>query len=285
MIRSYRGPAQELVLFIFSGASWVGYGKICVLNKNHNKSDHMTFLEKRRAIQKLVDEADPADAMAAYYAFYHDDTRTSLITNHDLDHSDKSQTINAYAAVSRTGIDLFRPLITARLDISDLNQSARLLRAALPPGAEAFLAAPISYDPLIRAIFEVNSEQKLHLYTYPHGIPDPIINIFVSQDTSSRTPRFMIKQTLNEQNIVVSSAGVNWMTSSFAEIAVRTWSEYRRKGLAKSVVNALTRHIIENGRRPLYAVQDTNRASIELARAVGFQDSGFRQLMYEVRAP
>ncbi|MEM9777483.1 MAG: GNAT family N-acetyltransferase [Chloroflexota bacterium] len=244
----------------------------------------MTLLEKRRAIRKLVDETNPADAMAAYYAFYHDDDRTSIVTNQDIA-PDEPQSVEAYATVSRTGMDLFRPLITTRLNISDLNNSAQLLKAVLPPGAEAFMAAPISYDPLIRAIFEVKSEQKLHLYIYPHGIPDPIINIFVSQDGSSPTPRFMIKQTLNGQSVVVSSAGVNWMTPSYAEIAVRTWSEYRRKGMAKSVVNALTRHIIETGRRPLYAVQDTNHASIELARTVGFQDSGFRQTMYEVRAP
>ncbi|MEM8859286.1 MAG: GNAT family N-acetyltransferase [Chloroflexota bacterium] len=243
----------------------------------------MSLQEKRRAIQKLIDQTNPSDAMAAYYAFYHDDDRTSIITDQDVLES-KSEPAEGYVAVSRTGIDLFRPLITTRLNIDDLEKSAQLLKAALPPGAEAFLAAPINYDPLIRAIFEVKSEQKLLLYTYPHGIPDPIVNIFVSQDGASKTPRFIIKQTLNGQNVIVSSAGVNWMTHNYVEIAVRTWSEYRRKGMAKSVVNALTRNIIENGRRPIYAVQDSNHASIDLARTVGFQDSGFRQLMFEVQA-
>lgn len=241
----------------------------------------MPLANKRQAIRMLLDENNPADAMASYYAYYHEADRTSLIVEPDPTNQNKAL---GYTAISRTGIDLFRPLITARLPISDLDTSAKILKNALPPGAEAFIVCPEKYDPLIRAVYDVRVEQKLHLYTFPSGIPEPIINIFVTKDDSSEYPRFVINKSINGQRTTVSSAGVNWLTPKFAEIAVRTWSEYRRRGLGKSVVSALTRYLIETGRRPLYAVNETNLPSIELAKQIGFRDSGHRQLMYEVRA-
>ncbi|MFK7800861.1 MAG: GNAT family N-acetyltransferase [Anaerolineae bacterium] len=241
----------------------------------------MSLASKRHAIRMLLDENNPADAMATYYAYYHEAERTSLIIHSEEDNPDKTV---GYAAISRTGIDLFRPLITARLPIHDLDTSAHILKKALPSGAEAFIVCPLQYDHLIRAVYDVKADQKLELYTFPAGLPEPIINIFVTKDDSSDYPRYVINRSINGQRTTVSSAGVNWMTPKFAEIAVRTWSEYRRKGLAKSVVSALTRHLIETGRRPIYAVNETNYASIELAKLIGFRDSGYRQLMYEVRA-
>lgn len=241
----------------------------------------MSLASKRDAIRRLLDENNPADAMATYYAYYHEADRTSLIIHADQDDPEKTV---GFATISRTGIDLFRPLITTRLPIKDLDTSAKILRTALPSGAEAFIVCPLQYDHLVRAVYEVNAEQKLHLYTFSTGLPEPIINIFVTKDDSSDYPRYVINRSHNGQRTTVSSAGVNWMTPKFAEIAVRTWSEYRRKGLGKSVVSALTRHLIETNRRPIYAVNETNYASIELAKQLGFRDSGYRQLMYEVRA-
>ena len=238
----------------------------------------MSLAEKRRAIRTLLDEKNPADAMATYYAFYHEANRTSIITE------EENGKALAYAAISRTGIDLFRPLITTRLPINNLDLSAQMLRRALPSESEAFIVCPVQYDPLVRAVYEVKAEQKLNLYTYPSGMPEPVINIFVTRDDESDYPRFVINKSMNGQRTTVSSAGVNWLTPNFAEIAVRTWSEYRRRGYGRSVVSALTRHLIETGRRPIYAVSETNYASIELAKQIGFRDSGYRQLMYEVRA-
>ena len=240
----------------------------------------MSLANKRHAIRMLLDENNPADAMATYYAHYHEANRTSLIIHFEQDNPDKTI---GYAAISRTGIDLFRPLITTRLPIKDLDTSAQILQKALPSGAEAFIVCPLQYDHLIRAVYEVKADQKLELYTFSSGLPEPIINIFVTKDDSSDYQRYVINRSINGQRTTVSSAGVNWMTPKFAEIAVRTWSEYRRKGLGKSVVSALTRHLIETGRRPIYAVNETNYASIELAKQIGFRDSGYRQLMYEVR--
>jgi RimJ/RimL family protein N-acetyltransferase len=244
----------------------------------------MSLQKKRHAIRELLDENNPADAMAAYYAYYHEDDRTSIITDISEENYNETNKALGYATVSRTGIDLFRPLITTRLPISDLEASAQILRNALPSGAEAFIACPAQYDFLIRAVYEIRAEQKLHLYTFPSGMPEPLINILITKDDSSDYPRFLINKNVEGQRTAIASAGINWITPKFAEIAVRTWSDYRRRGLGRSVVTALTRYLIENGRSPLYAVNETNYASIELAKQVGFQDSGYRQIMYEVCA-
>ncbi len=65
---------------------------------------------------------------------------------------------------------------------------------------------------------------------------------------------------------------------------MRTQAGYRRRGYGRSVVAALAGEIMQHGRRPLYAVARDNAASIDLAVSVGFVDTGYRQLMMEVRA-
>ena len=241
----------------------------------------ISLVDKRRAIRHLLDGRSPVDGMAVYYAFHHEDDRTSIVIEPDSERPDRAA---GYAAVSRTGIDLFRPLITTRLPINDLETSANLLKKALPTGAEAFIVAPQAYGPLIQAVYDVKVEQKLALYTFPTGMPDPIINIFVTRDDQQGYPRFVINREMKGRRVTASSAGVNWLTPEFGEITVRTRSEFRRRGFGKSVVSTLARHLIETGRRPIYAVNETNFPSIRLAQQIGFRDSGYRQLMYEVVA-
>ena len=61
----------------------------------------------RRAIRALLDEHSPSDAAASYYAFYHPDRQTQL-----LPYPAGAERAQGYVALSRTGLDLFRPLLT-----------------------------------------------------------------------------------------------------------------------------------------------------------------------------
>ena len=65
-------------------------------------------------IRPLLDEIKPADALASYYAFYHPDQKTSLIL-----YPPAATVAQGYIALSRTGMDLFRPLLTMRLPLDD----------------------------------------------------------------------------------------------------------------------------------------------------------------------
>ena len=120
--------------------------------------------DKRRAIRHLLREDEPADAMAAYYALHHPDDKTTLV----VPPTAEGQRANGYVALSRTGIDLFRPLVTMRLptdrDPAAVQAAADLLRLALGSGQPAILSAPVRYLPLLRALFDIQSEELRLVY-------------------------------------------------------------------------------------------------------------------------
>ena len=64
---------------------------------------------QRRAIRRLLREHDPADAMAAYYAFHHPDDRPTLVLAPEGVEAGSIGQADGYVALSRTGIDLFLP--------------------------------------------------------------------------------------------------------------------------------------------------------------------------------
>ena len=93
--------------------------------------------ESRQAIRRLLDERLPADAIASYYAFYHPDHKTQLVT-----YPVGTGQVTGYVALSRTGMDLFRPLVTMRLPIADLEASADLIYQAMVPGSAVIISCP-----------------------------------------------------------------------------------------------------------------------------------------------
>lgn len=240
--------------------------------------DNRDLAEQRRAIRPLLDEGHPADAAAAYYAFYHAAGRTQLFV-----YPPGAARARGYAAVSRTGIDLFRPLVTLRLPEDDPEGAADLLYEALPPEAAAFVHAPAAYAPLLNAFFHVQSERKLYLYKLDRRRFEPEINVLVTRSsTPDGLPRFVVRPTHPEsEGEIGASATVNWQAPHFAEVAVYTNPAYRQRGWGRSVVSALCQHLLESGRTPLYEVTQQNRPSIQLARSVGFINSGAEKILLE----
>jgi RimJ/RimL family protein N-acetyltransferase len=236
----------------------------------------MDLESRRRAVRPLLDEIKPADASACYYAFYHPDRKTSLII-----HPPAAKTAQGYITLSQTGIDLFRPLMTMRLPLEDHLSSAELVKTALPADAPAILITPENHAPLLKALFNVQSEERLHVLVLDRGRFQPVINVLVTQEkTPDGLPRFVIRSR-QEENRVVASAGINWQTPTFAEISVFTESDQRRQGWGRSVVAALCQHILDGGRTPLYTVGENNRPSKKLAESSGFVDLGIRQLLFQ----
>ncbi len=230
-----------------------------------------SMAELRQAIRPLLNERDPADALAAYYAFYHADERTHLVIQRN-----ESGRATGYIAVSRTGIDLFRPLVTLRLPPADLDSRHELITNALPEGSPVILYAPTSYEPILKALFDIEMNEEHHLLVLDRNHFEPIINVLVTQATSpDGLPRFVIRSQ-KDPNVVAAAAGLNWQTHYFAEISVQTIPDERRQGWGRSVVAAMVHHLFENGRTPLYVCSDRNQASRQLAESVGFRDSGRR---------
>lgn len=236
----------------------------------------MNLIEQRRAIRHLLDEHNPADAMAAYFAFYHGDNRTTL-----RPYPPNTTRAQGYVCLSQTGMDLFRPLATMRLPLADLTSSAAIIHQAIPPDTAVILAVPDQYEPLLAALFEVQMVETYLLLALHHTEFEPLINVLISQDMGANgLPRFVIRDRQRD-NTLVASAGLNWQTPHFAELSVNTHPEYRRQGYGRSVVAAMADYLLSNGRTPLYLVADNNTASLEVARQVGFRDTLHRQLMIQ----
>lgn len=242
--------------------------------------------EQRRAMRHLLREQDAADAMAAYYAFHHPDRKTTLVLWPEGVAEDAGGRADGYVALSRTGIDLFRPLVTMRLptdlDAFATQAAADLLRLALAPGQPVILNVPARYRPIIGALFDIQSEEYLRLYALDARRFEPIVNVLVTRsDGANGLPRFTIRSSQSGREEVMAGASLNWQSPRFGEIAVNTLSQYRRQGWGRSVVSALANYLIESGRIPLYVVSEENGASIHLAESLGFVDTGARDLLIQ----
>jgi hypothetical protein len=249
----------------------------------------MSLVETRRAIKHLLYDKSPADAAAVYYAFHHPDEKTHLFS-----YPPDAKRASGYVCLSRTGLDLFRPLVTMRLPESgekhgyDFGEATEMLFQAMPPGAEVIISAPISYRPLISVLFEVEKEQQLKLLALDRDRFQPIINVFVIRMQSfDGLPRFVIKQGPDGKTgfgeDIVASAGLNWQSIRFAEIYVHTSAPQRQQGFGQSVVAACVQDIVGNGQKPLYMVVSDNESSIQLAESVGFVAIGADQILIEGR--
>lgn len=236
----------------------------------------MSLSDRRRAIRHLLNEQNPADALATYLAFYHADNRTIL-----RPFPFESTRAEGFVTLSRTGVDLFRPFVSMRLPIQDLQKSADIIYEAIDVGTAVILQTPERYAPLIQALFDVHTEETLKIFKLDQAVYKPTINVFVTQDVSptNNLPRFIIRN--RDNNDIAASASLNWQTRNFAEIAVFTHPDYRRRGWGRSVVSSLVNYILDNGRIPLYTASQTNVASRQLAERVGFIDTNARQTLFQ----
>lgn len=235
----------------------------------------MALTRQRRAIFHLLDETNPADGMAAYFAFHHPASRTIL-----RPYPYNAVRAEGYVALSRTGMDLFRPFVTLRLPIHNMQTSTAVIYEAIDAGTAVIVNSPSRYAPLLHALFDIQTEEHLSLYLLRPSSFTPIVNVLVTQDKAPNgLPRFLIRD--RENDVIGASATLNWQSPTYAEIGVTTNPGYRRRGWGRSVVSAMANYLLENGRTPLYVVAQNNEASIQLAESVGFTDSGVREIMIQ----
>jgi predicted GNAT family acetyltransferase len=168
-----------------------------------------------------------------------------------------------------------------RLPIQDLQKSADIIYDAIDVGTAVILQSPTEYAPLLQALFDIQTEETLKIFQLNQKLYEPTINVFVTQDESPTNdlPRFIIRN--RDNNEIVASASLNWQTKSYAEIAVFTHPDFRRRGWGRSVVSSMVNYILANGRIPLYTASQSNIPSRQLAERVGFMDTGHRQTLIQ----
>jgi GNAT superfamily N-acetyltransferase len=229
--------------------------------------------EQRRAIRPLLSPDDPADALASYYALWHDPRRTTLTL-----HQGAKGKVDGFVVVCQTGADLFRPLVTLRA--ADEDVAAELYRTALAPNRPYQVITPATLASATRAHLELTRSALLTVYRLDPSRLRPVVNVLVQRVTSADgAPRFQIES----QGQVVAMSGTNWRSPSFAEVFVYVHPSGRGRGWGKSVVSACTVALLEEGLRPLYLVEEENRDSVRIAEGLGYVDSGARQFAAEGR--
>lgn len=227
--------------------------------------------EKRRAIRPLLSPTDPADALASYYALWHDPRRTQITL-----HYDAQRRVDGFVAVCQTGADLFRPLVTLRT--RDKSSVPELIRATLSPSRPYHVTVPVTLAPALRDQMQFNRSTLNRIYILAPSRFQPIVNVLVQQVSSAgEAPRFQIES----QGQLVAMSGANWRSPTFAEVFVYVHPKGRGRGWGKSVVSACTAALLEERLRPLYLVEEENQASIHIAEGLGYVDTDARELAGE----
>jgi GNAT superfamily N-acetyltransferase len=239
-----------------------------------------SLIRKRQAVRHLLSNRSAHDAMVSYYALYHPNDRTHLVL-----HTDESARVDGYLALCRTGMDLFRPLLTMRAESQQV--AAELIAQAVQPESPVIIAVRLELRPIIEAFFNVSGETIAGVYQLDRPDFRPVINVLVTRSpTPSGDPRFVIREQSFDRGArpsgaIVAQAGINWRSPDFADIYVNTDPRVRGRGLGKSVVSALSNWLLEQNVTPLFTIAENNEASHRLATSLGYHDTGARQFLCE----
>jgi hypothetical protein len=229
----------------------------------------LTLDAQRQAVRTLLNEFDAADALASYYALYHDAERSALFTHHD-----DAGRLTAFLARCQTGFDLFRPLVTLR--VRGAGVPGRLLREGLVPGRPYLLIVPGPLAEKLELHLDITGVTRNLVLRLDPARFKPAINVLVEEHSDAHgNPRCEIRS--GEQ--VTALAGVNWRSPLFAEVYVHVGEGSRGQGRGKAVVSACAAALLKMRVTPLYVVAEHNAASLELARRVGFVDTGAREVV------
>jgi GNAT superfamily N-acetyltransferase len=224
--------------------------------------------QERASLRSLLDVRRAGDAMASYYALLHPAAKTRLWA-----HRSPADRMDGFLVRAQTGQDLFRPLVTLRAP--EAASAAELLGAAFPSPQPAIFSIPESLGLWVLPLLSVETSMQILLLRLNPARLEPLINILVQRATSpGGLPRYEIR---NESRLL-AAAGVNWQSSDWAEIFVQTDPDVRERGYGRSVCAALCRHLLEEKRGILYAVEEQNIPSLHLARSLGFEDTGEREI-------
>jgi len=231
----------------------------------------LSIHEQRQLVRHLLDDSSASDAPTAYYALFYDPARSQLFTN-----LDKAGRVTGFVGRFQTGIDLFRPLVT--LCCRSAETAADLLEQALSPGRPYILFANINQLPLVGGSLHIENQRLLHIFQLDVTRFRPEINVLVrTKKTADGLPRCEIES--NGQRAV---AGVNWQSPAFAEIYVYTDAAVRQRGWGQSVASAVTQAVLDEGRIPIYLVENDNEASQNLAEKLGYTNTGAKQVFADV---
>ncbi len=233
---------------------------------------HRIPLQDRELLTRLVDLRSVADAMPAYFALEHPGERTELFGYYP-----SPETLSGFLSIAQTGFDLFRPVAVPFVANQEAMNS--LLDVALKPGRPYLVYVPVDQQEFIGSTFQRSPVEVTNLLRLDARAFTPILNVMIMRTQSaSGLPRFEIRSSVQG----FAAAGVNWMSSTAAEIYIEADESGRRRGFTKSVLAALIEHLLSQDRIVLFRVADDDYDAFEDAFDLGFKPTGIRTLMIEV---
>lgn len=228
--------------------------------------------EHRHILSRLVDLHSVADAMPAYYALEHPCERTELYGYYP-----SPDTPSGFLAVAQTGLDLFRPIAIPFVANEEAMRS--LLAQGLKSNRAYLVYLPVDQQDFIRKEIPYQPLQVSNLLRLDPRAFTPIMNIMIIKtEAASGLPRFEIQSSVQGY----AAAGINWMSSTAAEMYVEADDAGRRRGFTKSVLAALIEHLMAQKRTVLFRVADDDYDAFEDAFDLGFKPTGVRTLLAEV---
>lgn len=232
------------------------------------EQDQENLRLKARSLLRLT---EPSDALAVYYALYHDPRRTTLYV-----HQDAAGRAGGFVAVCQTGQRLFVPTVVLRA--ADDHTAIELLRQALVPGRPYYVVTTPALRQAVAEVVSIEQPEINRIYRLDLSRFQISINVLVvAEPGSGDLPRFVIRS----QGELAAEAGLNWASSHFAEVFVRTMPEAQRRGWGRSVLTACSLWVVRSARQPLYVADEGNTASIALAETTGYVDTGAREFAGE----
>lgn len=228
--------------------------------------------DKRLKIRPLLSLSAPADALYAYYAFYHDPKRTELTV-----HEDGHGRADGFIAVCQTAQRLFQPTVALRAPRASV--AVELLRETLRPGRPYYLITTLDLQEATADVVEIQDLEINRVYEVDLARFEYQVNVLVvaEQGVEDR-PRFVIRA----QEETVAEAGVTWLSPHFAGVTVQATPSARERGFGRSVLEACTRWVIRSGRHPLAIVDAQDAFTTSMVEAVGYRDAGARELAGDV---
>jgi hypothetical protein len=226
----------------------------------------------RLKIRPMLSLSAAADALYAYYAFYHDRERSELHVHEEADgHAD------GFLAICQTSQRLFQPTVVLRTP--KVHVAVDLLREALVPGRPYYLITTPDLRDAVSQVVDMAQPQSNRVYEIDLSRFEYTINVLVvAEEGIEKRPRFVVRS----QEEIVAEAGVSWLSPHFAAVYAQATPAARERGLGRSVLLTCTRWVVRSGRRPLAITSAADSDAIALAESAGYVDTGARDLAGDV---
>lgn len=132
------------------------------------------------------------------------------------------------------------------------------------PAGRRYMMAPWELAGRLRALARFEEVERNGVYWLDRDRFSPA----TVEDVSIRVEKATAVGLVDDE--VAARCSLLWQSPDFAELAVTTEPRFRQRGLARAVLSAMIRDLLERNQTPLHVAGVDNTASHRLAVSLGF---------------